>query len=311
MCAQLFHVGVHTENQAVLLEDVSVRYGSKTVLREVGFSVWKGETVALLGRNGAGKTTLLRAIAGVVRPYGGRILVFGLRAGSVEAKRMVGYLPERPGVYDRLSGLQNMLFHARLNGLEEGLALKRSMELLELFGLAAAASEKVESYSKGMKQRLAVARTLLADPPLLLLDEPTSGLDPEATALLVSLLKEKAAEGTAVLLSTHNPYFARRICGRALIIDGGRIVGSGDLESLVFRRRVRVRLLRPVDRGLLLRLLGQTPIAQDGENPVDEFELQVGGGAEQVADLVERMVQAGLRPVALEPVEAFAGGDGE
>lgn len=292
------------------LEDVSVRYGSKVVLRNICYTLREGSALALLGRNGAGKTTLLRAIVGIVRPCSGRILVFGLPAGSVGAKRLIGYLPERPGVYERLTGLENMLFHAELNGLGRDEAKKRSLELLEAFGLRGVAHERVGSYSKGMKQRLAVARTLLADPPLLLLDEPSSGLDPDGVGVLVEVLRERVGRGVTLLVSTHNPYFARRLCGRALILEEGRVAAEGELDALVFERRVRVRLLKPVGRELLEALLGARLRLGPEDHLVGEFEAAVEGG-EDVARLVEELVRAGLKPVGVEPVEALPalGGD--
>jgi len=288
-----------------------VKYGSKTVLKDVSHVFPAGSSFAVFGQNGAGKTTILRTIAGIVRPYAGSVRVFGRLAGSVEAKGMVGYLPERPGVYERLSALQNMLFHAKLNGLEGSRAELRSMELLEAFGLGGVAHERVHTFSKGMKQRLALARTLLTNPPLLLLDEPTSGLDPEGSNLLVSMLRERLSEGSTLIVSTHNPYFARRVCGRALVVSEGRIASTGELESLLFERKVRVKLLEAVSSEALLAALGDgfdSRFSGDGE-ALSEFELPVDG-AEEIAQLVERLVGAGLRVVGVEPVETLPRHDG-
>ncbi|MEM0120436.1 MAG: ABC transporter ATP-binding protein [Thermoprotei archaeon] len=268
-----------SRQRAVELRGVSVRYGAKTVLREVSWVFPIGEAIGILGPNGAGKTTILRTIVGVVHPYEGWVKVFELDAGSVEAKRLIGYLPERPGVYERLSAIQNMLFHAQLNGLDASSALDRSKALLEEFGLWGVAHERVQTFSKGMKQRLALAKTLLTDPPLLLLDEPTSGLDPDGANLLVQLLKERLEHDHTIILSTHNPYFARRLCTDALIVSGGRIMNAGSLESLVFQQRVRIRLLTPISVGVINTLLGDgyTPIvSRDGE--ASEFELPVSSG---------------------------------
>jgi ABC-2 type transport system ATP-binding protein len=295
------------ERYAVELGEVCVKYGSKTVLRGVNHVFHAGSSTAILGQNGAGKTTILRTIVGVVHPYRGWVKVFGLEAGTVGAKRLIGYLPERPGVYERLTALQNMLFHAELNGLNRATALERSMALLEAFGLAGVAHARVHTFSKGMKQRLALARTLLADPALLLLDEPTSGLDPDGANLTVSLLREKLEQGSTLIVSTHNPYFARRVSRDALIVADGSIKSRGELELLVFERKVRIRLLRAVDVGVISRLVGDgsTPLTSQGESGVtSEFEVAVRGG-EEIAQIVEDMVKAGLRVVGVEPVESL------
>ncbi|PSO09130.1 hypothetical protein B9Q04_02000 [Candidatus Marsarchaeota G2 archaeon BE_D] len=301
-----------SQRYAVELRGVWVKYGSKTILRDINHVFEAESSTAILGQNGAGKTTILRTIVGVVHPSAGWVKVFGLEAGGVDAKRLIGYLPERPGVYERLTAIQNMLFHAELNGLDRSEALSRSRALLEAFGLARVANDRVHTFSKGMKQRLALARTLLADPPLLLLDEPTSGLDPDGASLTVSLLREKLEGGSTLIVCTHNPYFARRICRDALIIDEGCIRSMGDLESLVFERKVRVKLLRPVEVGTLSVLLGNgftAPVNLGETGVVSEFEVAVKGG-EEIAGMVERMVKAGLRVVGVEPVESLPKQDG-
>lgn len=301
-----------SERYAVELVDVYVKYGSKTVLRGVNHVFHAGSSTAILGENGAGKTTILRTIMGVVHPYRGWVKVFGFEAGTVDAKRLIGYLPERPGVYERLTAMQNMLFHAGLNRLDRATAIGRSTALLEAFGLAGVANERVQTFSKGMKQRLALARTLLTDPPLLLLDEPTSGLDPEGANLAVSLLRERLEEGSTLIVSTHNPYFARRVSGDALIVTDGSIRSMGELESLVFERKVRIRLLGAVDVGVVSRLVGDgsTALTSRGKSGVtSEFEVAVSGG-EEIAQIVEAMVRAGLRVVGVEPVESLPKQDG-
>ncbi len=300
---------------AVELNDVWVRYGSKTVLEAVTHVFKTRSSTALLGRNGAGKTTLLRAMVGLVSPYRGSIRVFGRPAGTVDAKALIGYLPERPGVYDRLTAMENMVFHGVLNGLDRDAAHSRATRLLDLFGLSGVASERVSTFSKGMRQRLALARTLFTDPPLLLLDEPTSGLDPDGSDLAVKVLREHVDRGATLIVSTHNPYFARRLCVDTIIVDSGRIAASGNIDSLVFCGKVRVRLLEPAPIMVIKNALGLgdgvNPVSVAAADLVSDFELTMSG-AEHVARIVESLVKAGLKPIGVEPIESLPkslGGD--
>ena len=205
-------------------EGLERSFGSLRVLAGVDLTVEGGETVALLGPNGAGKTTLLRVLATLLRPGGGRLLLFGedARARSAEVRRRIGFLGHESACYLDLTGAENLEFYAALFALADARA--RIEALLTWAGLAAAARRPVRVYSRGMLQRLALARALLHEPDLLLLDEPWSGLDPDGVAALDDRLLALRAAGHAILLTTHDVARAALVATRTAILDRGRIV---------------------------------------------------------------------------------------
>jgi ABC-2 type transport system ATP-binding protein len=214
------------------------RYGATHALRGVDLVVGEGELVGLLGPNGAGKSTLVKSACGLVRPTTGSVRVCGAPAGSPPARRALGYLAELfrfPGwtTADELLGL-----HQRLAGSDGG-ATERG-ELLELVGLADAASRRVETMSKGMQQRLGIAQALVGGPRLLLLDEPTSALDPVGRRIVRELLEELRRRGVSVLLNTHLLSEVERVCDRVAIIDGGLLLAEGRPDDLATSTGVEV-----------------------------------------------------------------------
>jgi len=214
----------------LVVRDLTKTYGYRHALRRVSFDLAEGEIVALVGANGAGKTTLLRVLAGLVRPSAGAVRLDG-RDGAVP-RHLMGYLAHDAMVYEDLSADANLRLYARLYDLADG--ERRATALLERVGLAERRHERVRAYSHGMRQRLSLARALLHRPRFLLLDEPASGLDVEAAALLDALVAEQAAEGCAVLLTTHDLSRALAASRRVLALARGRLVAdapSGDLTS--------------------------------------------------------------------------------
>jgi ABC-2 type transport system ATP-binding protein len=198
------------------------RYGSTVALGGVDLEVGEGELVGLLGPNGAGKSTLVKIACGLVRPTNGSAEIAGARAGSLEARRRLGYLAELfrfPGWY---SGGELLQLHQRLSGSRGG--ERERTELLELVGLADARDRRVEAMSKGMQQRLGVAQALVGSPPLLLLDEPTSALDPVGRRTVRLLLEELRERGTSVLLNSHLLSEIELVCDRVVILLRGQVV---------------------------------------------------------------------------------------
>lgn len=206
-------------------------YAGRPVLRGVELQVAGGEVVALLGPNGAGKTTLLRVFALLLRPNAGVLRVMGLdpRREPVRARRHVGYVGHESGCYEDLTAAENLSFHADLHGV--GDPVRRVTELLVWAGLKDAAHRPVRTYSRGMQQRLALARALLHAPDLLLLDEPFTGLDRAGRDLLAHLLAALAGDGHTVVLSLHDPTPVAAVVTRAAILHRGRLTwvdgGSG------------------------------------------------------------------------------------
>ncbi len=208
-------------SRPVAVENVTKKYGKFTVLKDISFSIEKGEVFGYLGPNGAGKTTTIRLLTGLSRPDSGICRVLGQPAGvDNNLYTRIGVLFEEKNLYEKLTGLQNLKFFAHLYNVNE----KRIFQLLEFFALMGTEKKRVETYSKGMKQRLLICRTLLHRPELLILDEPTSGLDPNSAEVIITAIKEYAREGKTVFLSSHNMDEVEEVCGRIAFLKNGKII---------------------------------------------------------------------------------------
>src|SRR6059058_2513095 len=252
---------------ALAVRGLAKRYGSVEALGGVDLEVAEGELVGLLGPNGAGKSTLVKIVCGLVRPSAGSAEICGLRAGSREARRSLGYLAELFRFPGWASGDEVLDLHQRLAGSEGG-ASERS-ELLELVGLAEARERRVEAMSKGMQQRLGIAQALVGAPPLLLLDEPTSALDPVGRRTVRLLLEELRRRGTSVLLNSHLLSEIELVCDRVVILLRGEVVSEGSPAELSKPRGIEIE--------------------------TDEGTRTFEGGREDVPRLVEELVRDGRR----------------
>lgn len=204
-------------------------------VEDISFTVQKGELFGLLGPNGAGKTTMVKMLTTLLLPTSGtaRILGQDIVQDAQSLRRRIGFVfgGER-GLYWRLSGLDNMRYFASLYHMEPDVAQKRIPNLLDLVGLADRAQERVEGYSRGMKQRLHIARALLHDPEVLFLDEPTIGLDPVGARELRGMIRNLQGEGKTILLTTHYMYEADFLCQRIVVINKGQIIAAGSPDQL-------------------------------------------------------------------------------
>jgi heme exporter protein A len=214
-------------------------FGRRPVLRGVDLEVPAGQSVALFGPNGAGKTTLIRIIAGLSKLTSGRVLLGGqdVQKAGPGLRRYVGFVSHNPLVYDSLTAEENLLFFGRMYEVPE--LEQRIVQVLEQVGLAGRRKDVVRTYSRGMIQRLAIARSILHDPPILLLDEPDTGLDQQAADMLRRLLVELGSGDRTVLLTTHTLERGIEWADRALILNGGRVrfdSATGGLGSAEFRR---------------------------------------------------------------------------
>ncbi len=197
-------------------------------------AVRRGEFYALLGPNGAGKTTTLRMIAGLIRPDAGSIHVAGIDAlaDPVAAKRVIAWISDEPMIYDKLTPREYLEFVAGLWAVEPVLAETRAQELLARLGLSANADERCESFSKGMRQKVALAGALVHEPRVIILDEPLTGLDAGSARQVKSVLRERARAGGTVIMTTHILEVAERMADRIGVIAHGKLVAEGTLEEL-------------------------------------------------------------------------------
>ena len=222
-------------NPIIEVNNLRRSFGANRAVDGMTFQVEPGEVFGLLGPNGAGKTTSVRLLNGILPPSGGTMRVFGLDpvTHGTDIRRKTGVLTETPALYERLSARENLEFFGTLAEIPELALESRVLKILSFFGLESRANDKVETYSKGMKQRLALARALVHEPPLLYLDEPTSGLDPEAAQQVNDLIVDLGnRNGQTVVLATHNLLDAQRLCDRVAILNKGRILALGSLKEL-------------------------------------------------------------------------------
>ncbi len=218
----------------IRLTHLTKRFGSFTAVDDVNLEVSRGELFGFLGPNGAGKTTTMRMIAGILQPTEGKIEIGGddLAEHPIKAKHRLGFIPDRPYVYEKLTGAEFLRFVAALYG-QSGDSIERRMdELLGLFELSDWKDELVESYSHGMRQKLIISSALLHRPEAIVVDEPMVGLDPKGARFLKDLFRAFVARGGTVLMSTHTLEVAEAMCDRIGIIQQGKIVACGTMAEL-------------------------------------------------------------------------------
>ncbi len=264
------------------LRQLTKQFGDFTAVDRVTFSVAPGEILALLGPNGAGKTTTVRMLAAILPPTSGQALIsgYGVVEEPREVRRRVGLLTEHPGLYLRMRGDDYLDFFGRLMSMDDHERRRRAQSLMDEFGMVGALGRRIGTYSKGMRQKMALARAMLHDPPVLLLDEPTSAMDPHSAKLVRDAILGLRDHRRAIVICTHDLGVAEALADRIAIIQRGKIIAQGALAEL------RRRMLGP-------------PL----------MELQVGrvvdGTAELVSDLaqVEETGDGWLRYSTLDPEE--------
>lgn len=226
------------------VEGLAKRYGEVLALRDLTVHVEEGQCLVLLGRNGAGKTTALRCMAGVLLPTAGTVKVDGLDAADDPAgvRARVGLMPEVPGLYERMSARSYLDHFGAIYDLEASLRRRRIQELLELFELAEAGDRWLGTFSKGMRQKVALIRATLHHPRLILADEPTSALDPDSARRAWAYLKDLQRGGSALVICTHSMEEAESLAGHIGIMSGGRALAVGDVMEL--RRRSGLKMRR-------------------------------------------------------------------
>jgi ABC-2 type transport system ATP-binding protein len=220
------------------LTDLTKKYDQLTAVDHLNLSVYKGEIFGLLGPNGAGKSTTILMMLGLTEPTSGMAKVCGINSTTspVEVKKKIGYLPDNVGFYDDMTGLENLVYIARLNSLSPKAAKEKAMQLLERVRLADAADKKAGKYSRGMIQRLGLADVLIKNPEIIVLDEPTLGIDPKGVKEFLELIVRLShEEGLTVLLSSHHLHQVQQVCDRVGLFVSGKLIAEGDIASLSAR----------------------------------------------------------------------------
>lgn len=216
------------------IKNLRKSYGKFKAVDDLSFTVNSGEVCSFLGVNGAGKTTTLKMLAGILKPSSGQILLnqIDLAEEPRKAKSICGYIPDRPHLYSKLTGREYLYFVADLYKITGAAAEQRIDQLLAEYQLTKWEDTLVESYSHGMKQRLAICAALIHNPPILIVDEPMVGLDPHGAKLLKTLFRRYASEGMSMLISTHSINVAEEISDRIVIINAGQLVANGTVKEI-------------------------------------------------------------------------------
>ncbi len=220
------------------LINLTKKFGNFTAVNNVNLTISEGDFFGFLGQNGAGKTTTIKMITGLYTPSDGKILINGIDISKnpIEAKKLIGYIPDQPFLYEKLSGREFLFFCGGLYKIEKKMLKKKIDEIIDQLKIEQWVDKRTEEYSQGMKQRIAIASALLHDPKLLVVDEPMVGLDPQSSLVVKNILKQKADEGVAIFMSTHSLNVAEEICTRIGIIKDGLMIFE-DKKEIVERIR--------------------------------------------------------------------------
>lgn len=289
----------------VALAGVCKRFGPNPALADLDLRVPPGQISVLLGPNGAGKTTAIRMITGAFEPDAGQVRVFGLdpAVDGDEVRTRCGVVSAKPSLYDRLSGLDNLRYAAELHGLGRGPSVDdRAREAAARFGIDVALDDQVGSYSTGMKTRLALARSVLHRPDLLLYDEPTSGLDPESSHAVLELIREMTGDGSTVVMCTHLLLEAEGLADQVVVLQDGADIVSGAPADLTRRYWPHAMVRLGADDHAALDALRHASGVVGYERADGVATLQLDDG-DRIPDLVFSLAAAGARVTRVEPHE--------
>jgi ABC-2 type transport system ATP-binding protein len=285
------------------VDGLSKRFGRVEAVRNLAFSVANGEIFGLLGPNGAGKTTTVRMLAGLIGPSAGDANDNGHRLSQApqRIRAITGVLTESPGLHDRLTARENLAFYGRLYGLQGGALREGVSRYLDVVGLAYAADRKVAGFSKGMRQKVAIARSLLHDPEVIYLDEPTSGLDPSAAKTVRDFVATLRDQGRTIVICTHNLDEAERLCDRIGIMRGS-LLGvdtPSALRRLGRAATVRVELAGARPPESFVHVIADLPFVGACRTEPSALLVEVRDARGDNPDLVRALVEAGARITAV------------
>jgi ABC-2 type transport system ATP-binding protein len=280
---------------SIVVEGLEKRFGTRVAVTGLTFEVKAGEVFGLLGPNGAGKTTTVRMLTGLLEPSAGRAVVCGVELGATDGtalRKRVGLLTEQPGLYDRLTARENLGFFMRLHEVDEGAAWKRTNVYLERFGLKGREDEPVGGFSKGMRQKLAIIRTLVHEPEVIFLDEPTSGLDPQSARTVRDAVAELSAEGRTLVLCSHNLAEVERLCTRVAVVKS-RLRTVAALQELR-REGLALEIALEGDAEKFVSAMTGLPFAPSVQHEGSKLKVMLAA-PEHAPDVVNALVAAGAR----------------
>jgi len=286
---------------SIEVKDLTKKFNGFTAVDKISFMVKSGELFGLLGPNGAGKTTTIRMLTGIFKPTEGIALVGGydIQKKPLEAKQLMGIVPEMANAYVDLSALRNLLLMGELYGIGKKERVEKAENLLKLFGLYERRNNKVKTFSKGMKQRIIVAMGLMNDPKILFLDEPTAGLDVESVRLIRRLIKEFNSRDITIILTTHNIEEANQLCDRVAIMNHGRIVAIDSPEKLKSTFQSAASIEVAFDREVKVEELSFGDVVMDMKKVGDKIRLYGKSTGEVIPRLVEYSQAYGNKIISL------------
>ena len=282
------------------IKNLTMRYGSTCALNDLTLTINRGDLYGLIGPNGAGKTTTFKIVSTITRPTGGTVRIAGLdiRDPSMirNIRRKIGYMPDSFGVYEDMTVEEYLTFFAAAYDIGDPRRHKLVDDVLELVDLTTKRASLIEALSRGMQQRLGIARVLIHDPDLLILDEPASGLDPRARIEIRSLLLELQKMGKTIFISSHILADLGAVCNRIGIIEKGKLIINGTLEDVLKQvKPSAVVLVRVDDEARAVQILEALPFVREARNQKDTIAIQVQEGFQDVWRISEALVKAGIK----------------
>jgi ABC-2 type transport system ATP-binding protein len=279
----------------ISIKNVIKALDKREILKDISFSVEKSDIFGYLGPNGAGKTTTIRILLGLLQADSGNVEVLGENINLSETRRKIGFVLDADGLYDNMTAEDNLLFYGRIYGVPE--AEERIKGLLKIVNLYDRAGDMVKTYSRGMRQRLALARSMVHDPEVLILDEPTAGVDPSGQIEIRQIMIDIARnENKTIFLSSHNLDEVQRICNRIALIDRGKIKLYGELKILrqgMGKGIVEIRLSQPITEQLESEINGAPALGLQGK--IDETLIFSPGKGTGISDIISFLAGRGVK----------------
>lgn len=291
----------------IVVDNLNKNYGTFKAVDNLSFRIDKGDIFGFVGHNGAGKTTTMKVIATLLKPSSGKVMVDGVDISKNyrEIRKSIGYMPDFFGVYDDLRVEEYMEFYGSLNGLSKNEIITSTGDLLELVDLVDKRRAYVNDLSRGMKQRLCLARSLIHDPKVLLLDEPASGLDPRARIQMKSILKELRNMGKTIIISSHILTELSEVCNSVGIIDGGKMVAFGKMQDVINDingfSKMRLEVLGTPDKGV--NIIREHDSVKDISIIDNVVEFSINGDEVEISNILKRLVKSDIEVLTYSKIE--------